>query len=197
MIPLYGTNGESTKPLGMAMCQNRLAVPTWSYAMEVLPPARIIELGTYSGGLTIALGVHAYHLEPRAQVISYERSKTPDERYAALGTFLGIRFRDQVDLWACEREIAELIAMPGTTYVLCDGGDKPRELATFARYLKAGDVIAGHDYSASNLPAENHPWPWHECDALTNAVMIERGLAPWMQDHFDHAGWLCYRKILA
>lgn len=205
MIPLYGTNGESTKPLGMAMCQNRLAVPTWSYAMEVLPPARIIELGTYSGGLTIALGVHAYHLEPRAQVISYERSKAPDERYAALGAFLGIRFRDQIDLWACEREIAELIAMPGTTYVLCDGGDKPRELATFAKYLKPGDVIAAHDFcaeppiSAAEAAFTAYPWwPWGEVSAAQGyGVMREHGLEPWMQQHFDLAGWLAYRKAAA
>lgn len=198
MIPLYGTNGESTKPLGMAMCQNRLAVPTWSYAMEVLPPARIIELGTYSGGLTIALGVHAYNLTPKAYVVSYERSKAPDERYAALGAFLGIRFRDQVDLWSCEREIAQLIQWPGTSYVLCDGGDKPRELATFAKYLKPGDVIAGHDYSAPNLPNENHPWPWSELrfDDVAFAVSEYR-LEPWMQEHFDHAGWLAYRKAAA
>jgi hypothetical protein len=195
MIPLFSTDGTSTRPLGMAMCQNRLAVPTWSYAMEVYPPARIVEVGTYSGGLTIALGVHAYNLEPRAQITSYERSRAPDERYAALGKFLGITFRDQVDVWDCEREIAEIIKRPGVTYVLCDGGDKARELATFAKYLKSGDVIAGHDYSAANLPAENHPWPWRELHAEHAApVAAEHDLEPWMQEHFDFAGWLVHRK---
>src|SRR4029077_11527840 len=160
MIPLYETSGKSTSPLGMAMCQNRLAVPTWSYAMEVLPPARIVELGTYSGGLTIALGVHAYHIG--AQVITYERSKAPDQRFEALGKFLGITFRDEVDIWACEAEIAAHTQSPGVTFLLCDGGDKPRELATFARYLKPGDVIAAHDYSAKNVTDEPHPWPWSE-----------------------------------
>jgi hypothetical protein len=196
MIPLYETDGTSTMPLGMAMCQNRLAIPTWSYAMEKFPPARIVEIGTMNGGLTCALGVHAYHLG--CKVTTYERSKAPDERFAALAAFLGITFRDQVDMWTLAEpggEIHRLIAGPGRTFVLCDGGDKPRELATFARYLKAGDVIAGHDYSATNLPPEGHPWPWGELFAEQGSVVAEQNnLEPFMQEHFDYAGWLAYRK---
>lgn len=196
MIPLYNTDGNSTCPLGLAMCQNRLAVPTWSYAMEVAPPARIIELGTYSGGLTIALGLHAYNIG--CKVWSYEKSKAPKSEYAALGKFLGITFRDEVDLWGCEAEIAGLIGEPGLTYVLCDGGDKPRELMAFAGYLKPGDVIAAHDYNHMAGFTENiemMAWPWGEVTREQGSVVAaEAGLEPWMQEHFDFAGWLAYRK---
>lgn len=195
MIPLFNTEGSSTKILGMPMNQNRLAVPTWSYAMEVAPPARVIELGTYNGGFTIALGMHAYNLEPRARITSYERSKAPDQRFAALGEFLGIRFRDQVDIWTCEGEIADLIRGDGLTYVLCDGGDKPRELATFTQYLKPGDVIAAHDYATDDPRVDPHPWPWGEVSIEQGkAVAQANRLEPWLQDHFDLAGWLVYRK---
>lgn len=97
LFPLFNTDGSSTCPLGMPMNQNRLAIPVWSYAMEVLPPARIVELGSYNGGMTIALGLHAYHIG--ARVVSYERSKAPDQRYVKLAAFLGIEFRDRVDLY--------------------------------------------------------------------------------------------------
>ena len=211
MIPLFNTDGSSTCPLGLAMCQNRMAVPTWSYAMEVLPPARIVELGTYSGGLTIALAVHAWNLVPRATVTSYDQMVTPREQYAPLGAFLGINFRGGVDIWACEAEIAALIAQPGTSYVLCDGGNKPRELMMFSRYLKPGDVIAGHDYCAAD-PAPEHQrdpartteimgqaswpwWPWGELSATDGAAAATtHDLEPWMQPDFDMAGWLTYRK---
>ena len=190
MIPLFEVAGKSTCPMGMPMSQNRLAVPTWSYAMEVLPPARIVELGTMNGGFTIALGLHAFHIG--AKVTSYERSMAPSEHFAALGKFLGINFRDQVDIWACEAEIAALIAQPGITYMLCDGGDKPRELATFAKYLKLGDVIASHDYCCA--PGSEF-WPWGEITAAQGAAVADaHTLEPWLQNHFDMAGWLVYRK---
>ena len=199
LFPLYAIDGSGTHPLGLPMCQNRLAVPMWSYAMEVLPPARIIELGSYSGGFAIALGVHAYRIG--ARVISYERSRAPMQELAALGRFLGVVFRDQVDLWECETEIAELIAGPGTSYVLCDGGSKPRELAVFAQYLKPGDVIAAHDYDAGHalgVPDLERPWPWGEISKGDgDAVALVNDLEPWMQEHFDLTGWLAYRRKLA
>lgn len=178
------------------MCQNRLAVPTWSYGMEVLPPARVLELGTYGGGFITALAVHACMIG--ARVVTYDRM-LPDERIAPLGTSLGVSFR-QADIWESEHEIAELIAGSGTTYVLCDGGDKPRELAMFARYLKPGDVIAVHDYDAAHEidPAtvtSRRWWPWGEVTQKVAApIALANGLEPWMQEHFDLAGWLAYRK---
>lgn len=198
MIPLYQLDAASVActPLGFPMCQNRLAVPTWSYAMELHPPKRIVELGTYNGGFTCAIGVHAYRIGTK--ITSYERARAPDENFAALGKFLGITFRDQVDMWACEGEISKLIAQPGLTYVLCDGGDKQRELATFAKYLKPGDVIASHDYHSKTIklaPGEPHPWPWSEMPAEHGeAVAAANGLKPFLQEHFDWAGWLAFRK---
>jgi predicted O-methyltransferase YrrM len=196
LFPLFNTDGSSTCPLGMPMNQNRLAIPVWSYAMEVLPPARIVELGSYNGGMTIALGLHAYHIG--ARVVSYERSKAPDQRYVKLAAFLGIEFRDRVDLWECDAEIAEIIQGPGATFVLCDAGDKPRELAVFARYLKPGDVIAAHDFDAGHdigQPIDERPWPYSEIRREDGArVAADCNLSPWMQDYFSMAGWLAYRK---
>lgn len=34
-------------------------------------------------------------------------------------------------------------------YVFCDGGNKPKELFTFSRFLRIGDIISVHDYSDS------------------------------------------------
>ncbi len=187
IIPAYAPGNA---PLGMAMNQNRLAVPTWSYAMETYPPARIVEIGTYNGGFTLALGVHAHHLG--ARVVTYDVSRAPDERFAALAAFLRVEFRT-ASVWDVESEIAELIASPGVTYVLCDGGDKRRELACFARYCKPGDVIAAHDY---HTPGSQNAW-WGSSEIRDEdgaAVAAAHGLEPWLQEHFDTAAWLTYRK---
>jgi len=188
-IPAYEVGGSAPQPLGMPMCQNRFAVPTWSYAMERHPPARIVEIGTYNGGFTIALGVHAHRIG--ARVITYDVSRAPDERYADLARFLKIDFRNK-SVWDAEREIAGLIALPGVSYVLCDGGDKRREIATFARYCKPGDVIGAHDYHVAGQDAW---WGWSEIRAEDGAaVAAAHDLEPWLQDHFDTAAWLVYRK---
>lgn len=183
-------------PLGLPMCQNRMAIPTWSFAMERRPPARLIELGTYSGGFITALAVHAWWIG--ATVTTFDLA-APHETVAKLGRFLGVNY-ETVDMWKAEADIARMIQGPGTTYLLCDGGDKPRELVTFARYLKPGDVIAAHDYDAaheisSEIRPGERPWPFSEVRlADGQRAAAEHGLVPWMQDHFDVAGWLAYER---
>lgn len=46
-------------------------------------------------------------------------------------------------------EVTVLMQRPGRLLFLCDGGDKEKELAHFAPFLKSGDVIMAHDYAHS------------------------------------------------
>jgi hypothetical protein len=189
MMPLFNTDGTSTCPLGLPMNQNRLAVPTWSYAIEVYPPARIVELGSYGGGFTTALGVHAWRIG--AEVVSYDVMQAPDERFKSLAEFLGIRFvREDIFTDRGFNSVAECIGAPGVTYLLCDDGDKKREFNSFAPILKAGDVIAAHDYCA-----EERWWPWSEIAREDVSGTVEQyRLQPFLQEYFDCAGWLAFRK---
>lgn len=196
MIPLWNEAG-STRPMGMPMCQNRLAVPIWSYAMEVLPPRQIIEIGSYNGAFATALGLHARAIG--ASITTYDINPQAQE-IVEIGQALGVRYR-ACDVWQALSEIALIIKHPGTTFILCDGGDKPRELDTFAGYAKPGDVIAAHDYDAvaergdHHVPSLDRPWPWCETrKADGDRIAAARGLVPWMQEHFDLAGWLAYQK---
>jgi predicted O-methyltransferase YrrM len=197
MIPLFETDGTSTCPLGLPMCQNRLAVPTWSYAMEKLPPRQIVEIGSYNGGLATALGLHARVIG--AQLFTYDIN-AQSEAIVPIGKLLGVNFR-VADVWEREAEIADIIRRPGSSFVLCDGGNKPRELATFVRYLKPGDVIAAHDYDAmheanATTPQLERYWPFSEITRAVaeKAIAPYPDLAPWMQEHFDCAGWIVYRR---
>lgn len=196
VIPYYNLTGPGALSLGMPMSQNRMAVPTWSYAFELHPPARIIELGTAGGGFITALAVHAYNIGVR--VVTYDLAP-PDERFKPLGDFLRIEYRTG-DMWKMTDEIATNIRLPGTTYVLCDGGNKPHELEAFAPFLKHGDVIAAHDYDAVHeldpaVPHNDRPWQWSEIrKSQGDRVADKNSLVPWLQTFFDHAGWLCYRR---
>jgi cephalosporin hydroxylase len=189
LIPLFEYEGRGWTPLGLPMSQNRLAVPTWSYAMEKHPPKTIVEIGTNNGGFTIALGIHAWRIG--TAVHTFDLNEAPTNAFAPLTNLLPITFY-KADCFAPETValIANLIRSPGIVYVFCDGGDKPREFAMFSEYLKPGDVIAGHDYSV-----KEEWWPWREItQEQVEPYVSARGLTPFMQEHFDMAGWMVYRK---
>lgn len=236
LIPFYNTNGQSTYVLGMAMNQNRLAVPTWSYAMEVLPPMRIIELGTANGGFITALGfaMRMQHQAPLRQwssivqsdanikaaqqaelrvphamrkyfkrmatndVITFDLCK-PDELIEPMMKMLDVA-HFQEDYWQLAPAIEATIVMPGTTFLLCDGGNKQLEFARFASAMKPGDVIAAHDYDAAHevdpeIPMNARPWQWSEIKPKqVEYEATKNDLEPWLQEYFDLAGWLVYRK---
>lgn len=189
MIPMFEYGGRGWTPLGLPMSQNRLAVPTWSFAMEKHPPVNIVEIGTNNGGFTIALGIHAWAI--KAQIHTFDITQAPNEDFLPLAAVLPISFH-KLDCFSekGEKLIREIIQRPGTTYLLCDGGDKPKEFNHFAEFMKPGDVIAAHDYSV-----KEEWWPWREVKLcqVQDAIM-RHDLSPFMQEHFDMAAWLAYKK---
>jgi|SRR5215831_5160950 len=186
MIPLWVSEG-SVKPFGFPMSQNRLSPTIWSYAMEVYPPTRVLDLGCYNGGFTILLGLHAWHLG--ATVFGFDRMAAPSEDWANLAKVLGVEFVQGDILQGLSETIIRLIEKPGITYVLCDNGKKSLEFSIFAQHLKPGDIIGAHDYFNAVY------WPWTEITQEAVAEPVARyGLEPWMQEHFDLAGWLVYKK---
>jgi hypothetical protein len=44
------------------------------------------------------------------------------------------------------KEIGDLIQGEGKTLLMCDNGNKPGEINAYAKFLKEGDIILGHDY---------------------------------------------------
>lgn len=190
MIPPFNYGGVSQAPFGFPMSQNRFAAPTWSYAMEVHPPATIVELGCMNGGFTTLLGLHAWRIG--AQVFSFDRQKAPCEDWQNLTNFLGVKFFE-CDIFEKIDFITDLIRRPGVAYVLCDNGDKPREFNLLAPKLKIGDVIGAHDYSAPPMGSEY--WPWGEIyPHQVEQSVKDNNLQPFLQNHFDYAGWLVYKK---
>jgi len=56
---------------------------------------------------------------------------------------------DQRDAWdaATVREMGLwLSTMPAPALIICDGGDKPKELHLYAPLIRPGDVLLGHDF---------------------------------------------------
>jgi hypothetical protein len=102
---------------------------------------RIIEIGTWKGGFTVFLYINA---KSDCELISYEIDPSIPEIPEEYGIDLRIGdcFEDSYD------EIKNLIIEPNKkVLLLCDGGDKVKEVQTFCQYLKPEDVIMCHDYA--------------------------------------------------
>lgn len=184
LIPLYKSEGPAY-PMGFPMCQNRLAPAVWSYMMEVHRPKQLIELGGGNRGFTTAIGMPA--IQFHCQIHSFDHCES-GEPWQDMANFFGIKFYVG-DLFEKVDKISNLIRQPGTTFLLCDNGNKPKEFQLFAPYLKLGDVIAAHDYAVEGY------WPWGEITPkdVSESVSVN-GLEPFEQDYFDTVGWLAYRK---
>jgi hypothetical protein len=163
----------------LPMQQNILAPFALDRLVKIIKPARIIEIGTATGGFSILLNFAAN------EFVTYD---IKDIRFApGLFDVLKIDFRMK-DCFEYESEIVALVQKPGTTLLLCDGGNKPKEFRTFAPHLKQGDVIAAHDYS----PGDRRIWQWSEI--TEDVITPELGLETFFFDTMKQAAWLCCRK---
>lgn len=104
----------------------------------------VLEIGVEHGGLTAWLLAYG-----RYTGIAY---RGVDITLNALQT--SVRALDvgalvERDAWTDEA-VADagrwLDAQPSPALIICDGGDKPKELKLYAPLLRTGDVLIGHDY---------------------------------------------------
>ena len=57
----------------------------------------------------------------------------------------------RIDIFAQAEEIGEDMRRSDPVIVLCDGGNKPRELKTFSRYVTAASTLVVHDWGTEML----------------------------------------------
>lgn len=192
MYPLYNADA-SLKPcefMGFGMLQNRMGVPAWSYALEVLRPKTVIELGTYDGAFSVPLAIACKNFG--AHFVTIDRNPY-NEKWKWWFDILKIDFRLRPDMLSadCVQEIKGLISSEGISFVLCDGGNKPREFNVFSEFIKNGDVIGAHDYMEPGSP-----W-WRSCEIVASDVVdscSKWNLEPWNHELFMTAAWLVKRK---
>ena len=159
MTPHLGWNGTGeTRINGIPVQQNEVAAPLWEvFFRTALKRYRVVEIGTGTGGFTRHLARFASHIITFDTVDRWYRrdvlDNTPDPSLCPIS-------RQIEDVFAVEKGIAASIK--GTdplvqpyanlpVILICDGGNKPREVQTFARYLKSGDVLAVHDYASLTM----------------------------------------------
>lgn len=169
-----------------------------------IKPARILEIGTAGGGLTLFLRHTLNSLGLENSVIRslevhemtwYESIRNENVQIDIVNVFDHAYFNlERPEL------IVPFIQSEGTTLVMCDGGHKIAEFNTIAPHLKVGDYIMAHDYidTWDNFKQnyEYNIWNWCEIEEkYIENVSIEHNLVHVNKEKFDTVVWVCKQKI--
>lgn len=104
----------------------------------------IVELGTWQGGFS-------RYLYAQAQARDYELFVTYDVADPQVPP-PGFK---KLDIYRHATEIADMLSgLKVPVALLCDGGNKPRELLAFPPYLPDGSLVVVHDWGTETMPAD-------------------------------------------
>ena len=107
-----------------------------------------VELGMYMGG-TLPHLIPNLVLDDRFSYLGFEI--LPEAVKPQIKAFASTNPRCQVilgDMFKYIDLVAEKIAASaGPAYIFCDGGNKPKELITFSKLMRVGDIISVHDWT--------------------------------------------------
>ena len=167
----------------------------------------VIEIGTSYGGLSLYL--YEQSLQHDFNFITYDysgfRSGVWSERKQELkdawNNELLFDFRDK-DVFS-PTTITEIstILQNNKCLLLCDGGDKPKEIQIYSEHLQSGSYIMGHDYSPNrmyfNKHTKNKVWNWLELkDQDISETMKQHNLSKCDKYYTDFrdTAWVCLIK---
>lgn len=115
----------------------------WELVLNANPDLRaIVEIGTWQGGFSRYLAAQA---RGRGMAFRTYDSVVPDrppEEFVRL------------DVFAFEREVGAYLESRAPLILFCDGGNKPRELCTFPKYLDERSIVIAHDWGTEVLPGD-------------------------------------------
>lgn len=150
---------------GIPAQQNELAAPLWEVFLRMeRTKYAIIEIGTGTGGLTRHLAQFA------DSVCTYDavnRWHSDGKIPMCNGNPIHRRVMDvfsPTGRQTLAMDIESAHELGKRVLLLCDGGDKPRELRELAKYLNSKDVIAVHDYRDEGHANGWKDWGWAECN---------------------------------
>lgn len=175
--------------------------------LEIIRPYRILEIGTFHGGLTLMLRDTLDNLGLSGSVIrTYDINDQEflkplvKDRLVEVYTknIFDKEYKNFVDYHA-EKEITRFIQQDGCTLVLCDGGCKKCEYNILAPLLKNQDVIMAHDYCPNkdyfNQHMKDKIWDWCEIeDSDIREISEKCNLMPFHQEKLLTIGWNCRIK---
>lgn len=166
---------------GIEMSSNYYVFHIFSEIIKHNPQiTKIVELGTYTGSMSIALGLLG--VLNNKQFITYDiKNNTKSNVKELLINNLGVlcENKDIHDLEIRKQIFKEHFNEP--IYLLCDNGNKRGEFIDFVPQLKSSSVVSVHDYGVEFYEED---WKIHE-NILTPFNEVD-----WMKHNVQLATWV-------
>ena len=175
--------------------------------LDIIRPYRILEIGTFHGGLTLMLRDTLDNLGLSGSIIrTYDVDDQEFLKPLVKDRLVEVFTKNIFDKsykhfadYHAEKEITKFIQQDGCTLVLCDGGCKKCEYNILAPLLKNQDVIMAHDYCPNkdyfNQHMKDKIWDWCEIeDSDIQEVSDKYNLIPFHQEKLLTIGWNCRIK---
>lgn len=145
--------------LGVPAVQRWCDLWLWEQIFQRTPGlSGVIELGTLKGGLSLFLRLQTLQRGQLFTTVDWVDHLTPCPLFD-LVALQGHQLR--IDMWedVGRKVIDQMLAADAwhPLLLLCDGGNKPREVQTFAPLLRSGDLIAVHDWGTEFGPGDLTP----------------------------------------
>jgi hypothetical protein len=192
---------------GLSIEQNPNIIDVFNTLISDYKPLRILEIGTFHGGLTLILrdlldinqlynsDVLTYDVNTPSFMLQIIGDKKITSKTKNLFSHTYLEFNSTES----RQELYNYINQDGRTIVLCDGGSKKNEFNLISGLLKIGDIIMAHDYSPNpeyfDSKIKNKYWNWLEIqDSDINNCCIQHNLKPLMFDEFIRVAWVCKIK---
>lgn len=195
----------STSYRGIMLQQHEDYQSIFSKLLENTKPARILEIGTGAGGLTLFLRDKLNEIGLKeTYILSYDVNTTNFDSNIYDLTNLELSkenlFSGGNEYILNRKDLIEpYIKNIGVTIVLCDGGNKIKELTQISPLLKEGDIIMAHDY-CDNIELfesiyKDKIWNWCEIkqEDIQN-VCEQENLEDFMKEDFNKIVWVCKIK---
>lgn len=189
------------------IAQNNYAQEMFTELLTIIQPARILEIGTLHGGLTLMLRdimdkINLFDNIISTYDINDQEFLKPLIKDRNIQVFTENLFSDDYTAFKNNEVLLNLtnfMHSPGTTLVLCDGGCKKCEFKLMSSLLKSGDIIMAHDYAPNQQYFEtyikNQIWDWleiQESDIIDSIVQFN--LQSFNEDLTQKAAWCCKIK---
>lgn len=191
---------------GLAIAQNPNIYNYFKQLLTDINPERILEIGTFHGGLTLMLVDILKDINSKAIIRTYDieeqkflKPLVSKDRVEILTKNLFNNtytyFKDEES----KKEIESFISQKGTTIVLCDGGNKVTEFLSIAPLLKNLDIIMAHDYCINidyfNSNIKDKIWNWMEIQySDIEQCATENRLKFLFNNDMQNIAWLCMKK---
>ena len=132
-------------PIGVSCSLTWFDLGAIAHILQTAQIGSIVEIGVEHGGLGAYLEGYCYYTGGRYLGVDITLNALhPKVREDMAGIQI-----EQHDAWSAatvERVGRWIAADSRPALIICDGGDKPRELHLYAPLLRPGDVLIGHDY---------------------------------------------------